>query len=245
PAVVQISESMARRFWPGENPLGRRLILGLGPHVPQEVVGVVADVKVDGLRVPEPVATVYQPRAQKPWPATTIVIRAKARPESLVPSVGHAIHEEDRDLPLLEVATLDSVVAQYLSRERFNMLLLSVFAGLALLLAAVGIYSVLSYTVGRRVQEIGVRMALGAQVKDVLRLVVAEGMRPTLVGILVGSAAALALGRALASLFYGVSAADPLLYGAVALILAGVALLAIAGPAWRAARVPPSEALRE
>ncbi len=245
PAVVLISESMARRFWPGQDPLGQRLILGLAPKVPQEVVGVVADVKVDGLRVAEPVATVYQPLAQRPWPATTIVVRARTRPESLVPAVSRAIHEEDRDLPLLEVATLDSVVAGYLSRERFNMLLLSVFAALALLLAAVGIYSVLSYTVGRRVQEIGVRMALGAQVKDVLRLVVVEGMRPTLLGILVGSAAALALGRALASLFYGVSATDPLLCGAVALLLAGVALLAIAGPAWRAARVPPSEALRE
>ncbi|HSS77314.1 MAG TPA: FtsX-like permease family protein [Thermoanaerobaculia bacterium] len=245
PAVVLISETMARRFWRGENPLGRRLILGLAPRVSQEVVGVVADVKVDGLRVPEPVATLYQPRAQRPWPAATIVVRARTRPESLVPAVSRAIHEEDRDLPLLEVATLDSIVAQYLSRERFNMLLLSVFAGLALLLAAVGIYSVLSYTVGRRVQEIGVRMALGAQVKDVLLLVVVEVMRPTLLGILAGSAVALALGRALASLFYGVSATDPLLFGAVALLLAGVALLASAGPAWRAARVPPSEALRE
>lgn len=125
------------------------------------------------------------------------------------------------------------------------MLLLSAFAGLALLLAAVGIYSVLSYTVRRRAQEIGVRMALGAQVRDVLRLVVVEGMRPTLLGIVLGLGAALALGRALASLFFGVSVADPILFGAVALLLAGVALLASAGPAWRAARVPPSEALQE
>ena len=125
------------------------------------------------------------------------------------------------------------------------MLLLSVFAGLALLLAAVGIYSVLSYTVRRRVQEIGLRMALGAQVRDVLRMVVVEGMRPTLLGIALGLATSLALGRVLASLFYGVSATDPALYGAVALLLAGVALLASAGPAWRATRVPPSEALRE
>ena len=125
------------------------------------------------------------------------------------------------------------------------MLLLTAFAGLALLLAAVGIYSVLSYTVRRRVQEIGVRMALGAQVRDVLRLVVVEGRRPILLGIVLGIGAALALGRALASLFYGVSVADPLLFGAVALFLAVVALLASAGPAWRAARVAPSEALQE
>jgi putative ABC transport system permease protein len=245
PAVVLISESMVRRFWPGEDPLGKRLILGIAPHVSQEVVGVVADVKVDGLRVAGPVPTVYQPMAQRPWLATTFVVRTKIRPESLVPAVTRAIHAEDKDLPLLEVATLDSAVAAMLSQERFTMLLLSAFAGLALLLAAVGIYSVLSYTVGRRVQEIGVRMALGAQVRDVLRLVVVEGMRPILLGIVLGLGAALALGRALASLFYGVSVADPILFGTVALLLAGVALLASLGPAWRAARVPPSEALKE
>jgi putative ABC transport system permease protein len=245
PAVVLISESMARRFWPGEDPLGKRLILGVAPHVVQEVVGVVADVKVDGLRVAGPVPTVYQPMAQRPWPATTFVVRTKTRPESLVPAVARAIHAEDKDLPLLEVASLDSAVTAMLSQERFSMLLLSAFAGLALLLAAVGIYSVLSYTVGRRTQEIGVRMALGAQIRDVLRLVVVEGMRPTLLGIVLGLGAALALGRALASLFFGVSVADPILFGAAALLLAAVALLASAIPAWRAARVSPSEALRE
>jgi putative ABC transport system permease protein len=245
PAVVLISASMARRFWPGEDPLGKRLILGLAPHVPQEVVGVVADVKVDGLRVAGPVPAVYQPMAQRPWPATTFVVRTKTQPESLVPAVARAIHAEDKDLPLLEVATLDSAVTAMLSQERFSMLLLSAFAGLALLLAAVGIYSVLSYTVGQRTQEIGVRMALGAQIRDVLRLVIVEGMRHTLLGIVAGLGAALALGRALASLFYGVSVADPVLFGAVALLLAGVALLASAGPAWRAARVSPGEALQE
>jgi putative ABC transport system permease protein len=245
PAVVLISESMARRFWPGEEPLGKRLVLGIAPHVSQEVVGVVADVKVDGLRVAGPTPTVYQPLAQRPQPAMTFVVRTKTRPESLVPAVARAIHAEDKDLPLLEVASLDSAVAGMLSQERFSMLLLSAFAGLALLLAAVGIYSVLSDTVGRRRQEIGVRMALGAQIRDVLRLVVVEGMRPTLLGIVLGLGAALALGRALASLFFGVSVADPILFGAAALLLALVALLASIGPAWRAARVPPGEALQE
>jgi putative ABC transport system permease protein len=245
PAVVLISESMARRSWPGEDPLGKRLVLGIAPHVSQEVVGVVVDVKVDGLRVAGPVPTVYQPMAQRPWLATTLVVRTKTRPESLVPAVARAIHAEDRNLPLLGVATLDSAVAAMLAQERFSMLLLSAFAGLALLLAAVGIYSVLSYTVGRRAREIGVRMALGAQIRDVLRLVVVEGIRPILLGIVLGLGAALALGRALASLFFGVSVADPILFGAVALLLAGVALLASAGPAWRAARVSPGEALQE
>jgi predicted permease len=245
PPVVLISESMARRFWPGEDPIGKRLTLSFFAGISRQVVGVVADVKIRGLRVDEPVSTLYAPQDQIPERGATFVVRTKTPPESLVPAVTRAIHAEDRDLPVQEVATLDAVLADSLSRERFNMLLLSVFAGLALLLAAVGIYSVLSYTVRRRVQEIGVRMALGAQVRDVLRLVVVEGMRPTLLGIVLGLAAALALGRTLASLFYGVSATDPALFGAVALLLAGVALLASAGPAWRAARVPPSEALRE
>jgi putative ABC transport system permease protein len=144
-----------------------------------------------------------------------------------------------------EAPGLDSAVAAMLAQERFSLLLLSAFAGLALLLAAVGIYSVLSYTVGRRTREIGVRMALGAQIRVVLCLVVVEGMRPILLGIVLGLGAALALGRALASLFFGVSVADPLRFGAVALLLALVALLASAGPAWRAARVSPGEALEE
>ncbi len=247
PAVVLISESMARRFWPGEDPLGKRLVLGgIAPHVSQEVVGVVADVKVDGMRVAGPTPTVYQTMAQKPWPATTFVVRTKTtQPESLVSAVARAIHAEDKDLPLLEVQSLDSAVAAMLAQDRFSMLLLSVFAGLALLLAAVGIYSVLSYTVGQRQREIGVRMALGAQIRDVLRLVILDGMRPTLLGIVLGLGAALALGRALASLFFGVSVADPILFGAAALLLALVALLASAGPAWRAARVSPGEALQE
>jgi putative ABC transport system permease protein len=244
-AVVLISESMARRFWPGEDPLGKRLTLSFFPGVSRQVVGVIADVKIRGLRVDEAVSTLYVPLAQAPLNGTRFVVRTKTRPESLAPAVTRAIHAEDRDLPVQEVATMDSILSDSLSQERFNMLLLSVFAGLALLLAAVGIYSVLSYTVRRRTQEIGVRMALGAQVRDVLRMVVVEGMRPTLLGIALGLATSLALGRVLASLFYGVSATDPALYGAVALLLAGVALLASAGPAWRATRVPPSEALRE
>jgi putative ABC transport system permease protein len=244
-AVVLISESMARRFWPGEDPLGKRLTLSFLPKVSRQIVGVVADVKMRGLRVDEPVSTLYVPMAQVPEGGMFFVVRTKTRPESLVPAVTRAVHAEDRDLPVQEVATLDSILADSLSRERFNMLLLSVFAGLALLLAAVGIYSVLSYTVRRRVQEIGVRMALGAQVRDVLGMVVVEGMRPTLLGIVIGLAASLALGRTLASLFYGVSATDPVLFAAVALLLAGVALLASAGPAYRATQVPPSEALRE
>jgi len=140
---------------------------------------------------------------------------------------------------------MQDVVGESLSQRRFNMLLLAVFAGLALLLAAIGIYSVLAYSVKRRVREIGIRMALGAQIGDVLRLIVIEGMRPTLIGVAIGLAGALALGRVLANLIYGVKPTDPITFGAVSVLLAGVGLFASVIPAYRATRVEPMKTLRD
>jgi putative ABC transport system permease protein len=174
-----------------------------------------------------------------------LVVRTGRRPEALTPAIAAAVHAVDRDVPLPDVATLDAVVADVLSSDRFDLFLLAAFAGLALLLAAAGIYSVLAYRVGQRTQEIGVRMALGAQVGDVLRWGLGEGMRPVLLGLALGLAATVALRPTLAALLFGVSATDPVLAAAATLVLAGVALLASAGPAYRAARVAPSEALRE
>jgi len=145
----------------------------------------------------------------------------------------------------MQVETMEDMVADSISQQRFTMLLLAAFAGLALLLAAVGIYSVLSYSVRRRVREIGIRMALGAQIADVLRLVVMEGMKPTLLGLAIGVAAALALGRVVSKLIYGVSAADPATFAAVSALLAAVALAASIIPAYRATRVEPVKTLRE
>src|SRR5262249_43559527 len=145
----------------------------------------------------------------------------------------------------LDVQSMDDLINVSLSPQRFNMLLLGAFAGLALLLAAVGIYSVLSYSVRRRVREIGIRMALGAQARDVLRLIVFEGMRPTLIGLAIGLAGALALGRALANLIYGVKPTDPMTFGAVSALLAAVGLFASVIPAYRATRVEPMKTLRD
>ncbi len=248
PAVVLVSESMARRFWPRGNALGQHLVLPREPNVPREVVGIVGDVPILGQRATEAPPTLYRPFAQDPWQALVLVVRADrrlGRAESLTRAVAAAVHSIDRDVPLPDVATLGTVVSGVLSTDHFNVLLLATFAALALLLTAAGIYSVLAYRVGQRKQEIGVRMALGAQLRDVLRWIVVEAMRPVLLGLTIGFAATLALRKALASFLFGVTATDPALAIAVALLLAAVALLASVGPAYQAARVAPSEALRE
>jgi putative ABC transport system permease protein len=245
PAVVLISESLARRYWPHEDPIGRRVRLSQSSGVFREIVGVVADVRQDGLDVLEPTPTVYEPLAQSPGNWLSLVVRATAEPRSIAPAVRNAIQKVDPDQPLGAIATMDEVVADSLYERRFSMGVLTVFAGLALVLAAVGIYGVLAFAVGRRAGEIGVRMALGAQRTDVLRLIVAEGMRPTLVGLAIGLGTALALRQVLASLLYGVTAADPLTFAGVSLLLAAVAFLAILLPAHRATRVEVVRALRE
>jgi putative ABC transport system permease protein len=175
----------------------------------------------------------------------SLVVRTNANPSSLTSAVTEAVHQVDSELPLLQIRTMQDVVGESLSQQRFNMQLLAVFAGLALLLAAIGIYSVLSYSVKRRVREIGIRMALGARVRDVLRLIVIEGMRPTLIGVVIGLAGALALGRVLANLIYGVKPTDPITFGAVSVLLAAVALFASIVPAYRATRVEPLKTLRD
>jgi putative ABC transport system permease protein len=175
----------------------------------------------------------------------SLVVRTTANPSGLTSAVTGAVHRVDSELPLLQIRTMQDVVGDSLSQQRFNMLLLAVFAGFALLLAAIGIFSVLSYSVKRRVREIGIRMALGAQVRDVLRLVVVEGMRPTLIGVAIGMAGALALGRVLANLIYGVKPTDPITFGAVSVLLAAVGLFASIIPAYRATRVEPMKTLRD
>ena len=162
----------------------------------------------------------------------------------MVSAVTSAVHDVDGTMPVRDVLTMDDVVTNSLSQSRFNMLLLGAFAGLALLLAAIGIYSVLSYSVRQRVPEIGIRLALGARLSDVLRMVVVEGMKPTLVGVGIGIVAALALGRLVASLIFQVKPADPITFVGVAILLTGIALLACVIPAYRASRVDPVIALR-
>jgi len=253
PPVTVISAGMAKQFWPHEDPIGKHLTLTFSPGIAREVVGVVGDVKMDGLNVSQSQSMVYVPLAQMTLPpgevwhgfSVSLVVRTATAPSSAASAITAAVHQVDSAQPVMQVETMEDMVADSISQQRFTMLLLAAFAGLALLLAAVGIYSVLSYSVRRRVREIGIRMALGAQIADVLRLVVMEGMKPTLLGLAIGVAAALALGRVVSKLIYGVSAADPATFAAVSALLAAVALAASIIPAYRATRVEPVKTLRE
>ncbi len=253
PAAVLISDSLARRFWPNEDPIGRHITLTFFPGVVREVVGIVADTKLDSLDETRPVATIYHPLAQltvppsEPWRSfgMTFTVRTNSDPMNSVSAVTKAIHEVGPDLPVVDVMSMNEVIAQSVSPQRFNMLLLASFAGLALVLAAVGIYSVLSYTVRRRVREIGIRMALGASNQDVVQMVLTDGLKPILAGVILGLGAALALSRVVSSLIYGVRATDPLTFAAVALLLLLVGIFAIIIPAFRATRIEPVRILRE
>jgi putative ABC transport system permease protein len=243
--VVIINETMAKRFWPGEDPVGKRMRYGIGDSdIPwMTIVGVVGDMRRTGFDESVRCET-FLPLAQNPARRLTIVARAEGEPASLAGVLRDQVRAVDPDQPVFAVKTVDELLGDMASQRRLTMLLFGVFAGLALLLAAVGIYGVMSYAVTQRTHEIGVRMALGAQVGDVLRLVVGKGMALALAGIAAGLAAAFALSRVMASLLYGVSATDPLTFGGVALLLGLVALLASYLPARRAARVDAMIALR-
>ena len=253
PAAVLISQSMARQFWPHEDPVGKQLTLYFFPNSVRTVVGVVGDVKDDGLNQTRSASMLYMPAAQVtdprgyPWHAfgLTLAARTQTEPASLVSAIGNAVHQVDPGVALLNVKTMEDTLDDSLLQQRFTMFLLVGFAGLAVLLAAVGIYSVLAYMVRRRVREIGIRMALGAQIGDVVRMIVAEGMKPTLLGVAIGLAGALALGRIMASVIYGVSARDILTFVTVAAMMTFIGLLASAVPAYRATRVDPMRTLRD
>ena len=244
PAVILVSESMARRFWAGQNPIGKRLTMTFSPERSREVVGVVGDVKGDGLDVRDPVATLYVPLAQQPTPFMSLVVRTSSPPSTLTSAISNAVHEVDREQPVVGVLTMDDILTDSLSHQRFNMLLLSAFSGLALLLAAIGIYSVLAYSVRHRMGEIGVRMALGAQRADILRMILGQGTRLALIGTGIGIVAALGLTRLAARQLFGVTATDPVTFLSVAALIILVALAACYIPARRATRVDPMVALR-
>ncbi len=253
PGAVLISQSMAKQFWPNQDPIGKRLTMYFFPDAIRTVVGIVGDVKDDALSQTRSPAALYMPLAQVTGPrddqwhsfGMTLAARTETDPASVVSAIGNAVHEIDSDVPLLDVKTMQDTVDDSLLQQRFTMFLLTGFAGLALLLAAVGIYSVLSYAVRRRVREIGIRMALGAQIGDVLRMVVLQGIKPTLLGVGIGIAGALAMGRVLSSVIYGVSARDLATFASVAVLMTGVGLLASILPALRAARVDPMRTLRD
>jgi predicted permease len=252
PGAIVISAAMAKRLWPNEDPIGKHLTMYFFPNRNREVVGIVGDVKDNGLNGAAD-ATLYVPFAQLEQPPAQpfrsfpiwIVLRASANAASLVPAITAAIHQVNPELPVLGSSTLDEVVGNSLSQQRFSTLLLGIFAALALFLAAIGIYSVLAYSVRRRVREIGIRMALGAQIKDVLQMVILEGMKPTLLGLAIGIVGALAVGRLLSSMIYGVKSTDLLTFISVSAGLLGVGVLASIIPAYRATRIEPVKTLRD
>jgi predicted permease len=246
--VTVINQAFADKYLHGENPLGQKAAIYMKSLSekeikPSEIIGVVGDVHQIGLdTAPEP--AVYWPHPELVMSGMTILIRTSNDPMALVSATRDEMQKLDPELPMAAVATMDQLLADSISRARFTMLLLDLFSALALLLAAVGIYGLIAYSVTQRTQELGLRIALGAQRRDVLRLVLTQGTRLTLLGVAIGVLAALVLSRLLATLLFGVSATDPFTFASVAALMAFVALLACFIPARRATRVDPIIALR-
>ena len=245
PFVVILSNSTAKKLFPNENPIGHQMLFGTdnGNGLQAEIVGVVGDVRSQQLAKTNDVEF-YRPWPQRSAPFLNILVRSAIKPEATAGIVRAALNKIDNGLPILRPNTLEAIVTRSLGQERLTMTLLGVFAGIALLLALVGIYGAVAYTVEQRTGEIGVRMALGAQTQDVLRLVVKQGMNPVLLGLVIGLAATFAVGRLLTAQLYQISPHNPLLLGATAIVLALAALLACLIPARRASRVDPIIALR-
>ena len=242
PRVVIINQTVAERYFPHQDPIGKTL-QNSREMVPMQIVGVVADVKFSSLSTPK-FEEMYLPYQQSPWMAMTIVVRSSSAAQPLVAAVREKITELDPDLPLTGILPMEKVVSVSVGQPRLITGLVGGFAGFALLLAALGIYGVMAYSVSQRSHEMGIRMALGAVPRDIFRLVVGQGMRLVLVGIALGFLASLGLTRLLATLLFGTSANDPITFGAVAILLVGVAMAACYLPARRATRVDPLIALR-
>jgi putative ABC transport system permease protein len=240
--VVIVGESLARRFFPEGRAVGGHVVIS-EEDGPLEVVGVAADVKDEDIEE-EPELGIYLPYRQDPWWKMGLVVRSQGDPEGLAPLLREEVRALDRDLPVYNVRTLQAIIDETLSPKRLAMFMFAFFAVCALLLAAVGIYAVMSYAVTQRTHEIGVRLALGAQGRDILRLVVGHGVVLTLLGLGLGLAGSFALTRAMSGILYNVSATDPLTFAAISLVLAAVALLASYVPARRATKVDPMVALR-
>jgi len=242
PGVVLVNQTFVNKYLNGQDPLGKRIRPGSGWL---QIAGVVGDVKQSGLVRPV-MPEIFRPYEQAPsyTQSMTLVVRGAQDPTALVPAIQREVLAVDPNLPVYNVQTMETVITKSVSERRMNMLLLTIFAGVAMLLSMVGIYSVMSYTVTQSTREIGIRMALGAQPRDVLKLVVGQGLVLALVGILVGILGAFGLTRLMASLLYGVKATDPWTFAGVSALLLMVALLACYVPARRATRVDPMIALR-
>jgi putative ABC transport system permease protein len=246
PLAVIVNETLARAIWPGEDPIGRRLKPGDGSDTNPwyTVVGVVKDLRRSDDVKRSIRGEIYRCTLQRSPRTASVVFRAAAEPSQLIPSIRRELQALDPQLPLFRVTTLNRQIAGTLDQPRFQAMVLAGFAAIALLLATIGIYGVTSHAVSQRTQEVGIRMAMGAERSHVRRLILRQHVTPALVGIAVGLAGALALSRFLTSLLYGVRAIDPLTYALVALSLIVVAVAACWMPAQRAMRVDPLVALR-
>jgi putative ABC transport system permease protein len=241
--LAVINETMAKRHWPNEDPIGRRIRLGGDGDPWFTISGIVADVRVRGPRE-QNVAEAYVPYWLNPEPGVNIVLKTATEPSSLAEPLRRVVKEVDPGIAVASLMSMDGIVAESIGDQRFYATLVAIFAGLALVLAAVGIYGVMSYGVAQRTQEIGVRLALGAAERQVFTLVVGDSLRLALVGLVAGGVAAALVGRSLQKLLFGVRGADPATFAAMGTVLLLVAFLASYLPARRAMRTNPIEALR-
>jgi ABC-type antimicrobial peptide transport system permease subunit len=255
--VVIVNETMARQFWPKGDPLTDRILIGhgVGPdfeEAPRQIVGISGDVR-DAALSASPQPMMYVPQAQVTDGMTALnarigplawIVRTRGDPKTMASQIQEQLRQASGGLPVARVRSMDEVVIHSTARADFNMLLLTIFGGSALVLAAIGIYGLMSYSVEQRTQEIGIRMALGAESHNVRNLVVGQGMRLVVAGVVAGLAAAFGLTRLISSFLYGVHALDPLVFVTVPLLLSLVALFATWVPARRATRIDPIEALR-
>ena len=243
PRVAIINETMARQFFPNEDPIGKRINITNGPDTWREIVGIVADIKQYGLDKAT-TAQSYEPFAQVPFTSLNVVIRTNGSSAALLGALRPAVYAVDKDQPIGAIRPLEEIVVDSIARQRFAMTLLTIFSAIALIIAAVGIYGVMAYNVVQRTGEFGIRMALGAQQGDVLRLVLTQGGKLIGLGLAIGLLATLGASRAMGSMLFNTSAYDPLTLMCITLLLGAVALIACFFPANRATKVNPIEALR-
>lgn len=245
PKVALISETLARRYFPNQDPIGRQMKFGFPPNtdVSREIVGIVGDVRDESLgRKPGPM--MYVPFSQAPLYGGEVVVRSSLSASIVTAGIRQSTHAIDKDLPVTDIESFPDALGESISQERFRTFLLGSFSAIALVLAAVGIFGVMSYSASQRTHEIGIRMALGAEPRNILRLVLGQGAKLALFGLGVGIVAAFLLARLMSSLLYGVSATDPITFSIVAVVFLGVAMLACYIPARRAMKIDPMVALR-
>jgi predicted permease len=246
--VVIVSDKFARQFFPGEDPIGKRIHPGISTWEDEdssmrEIIGVVADIRNRALNS-DPKPVYYLPQSQVPLNELSVVVKTSNDPHALISAATREVQAIDSQLPVFSIKTMDEYVSSSVAAPRFNTTLLSIFASIALVLTIIGLYGVMSYSVAQRTNEIGIRMALGAQTRDVLGMIVKDGVKIVGIGLLLGIGGALLLTRLLETLLFGVTTRDPVTFLFIAGLLSLVAMLACCIPALRATRVDPLEALR-